>query len=716
MTKNTIDANKLNILWTTDAQTEAIDLAHLVPYTAPPQTAAATAATAPAATGTTNSLQILKPELQRRYTRSFQPIQREKFPKDLICPLDSVDPHEIELYQLRLENYVCAAHPRIRSLITGDLEPPLLSFKPYLDHMKAGCSPEDYIFDHVTADEDIKNMHDNNLVDLADMCDALLDNPPAYDGFRPCNAALFHAIVKSLKPSDSYVLQDVIFGDGIRLRNKIVDMMTGDACKSKKLLAMTQSTKITDIKYRFQRHGIKKYFAQIHKAIAKLKTLGAQKQDWEVFSAIFDHLSKQCMEFREVVKDIRTQMSKDDSIVTLKYIEVAFQRKETVFKIGTQCKGTPIPEPTKMQPVPSPSSKFPAAKATPKGDKGDGRPPLGATRELPEIRARNNYGPRGSHKPGSCKYTFHKNYDDHCWSGCAKCGGCAKYHKRCRLIKEGHRVCTVHPYSTHLESECKDKFRRAKNRQYAKNTRKKRSRSPVSRSRDRRSSDSDRSRYSARSARSRRSRSRSRSRSPPRRRARSRSRDHPMIPAHYIKPRYLHQLERFARTGDTRSHDDYRNSRNLRDHHDDSRSGYSSRSQQSTASSQYSSASAMQRQTAPRRDMGHIPHQDGTPTLRELVQNRNAKRQRSHVRTKHTHRRVVASAAHTSCNQSKPQTYLDSGAGTTVCDDEEIYIPSSIEPCDGEVVWGDGSTRKIKFSGRATGLGKMINTGGAAST
>ena len=142
---------------------------------------------------------------------------------------------------------------------------------------------------------------------------------------------------------------------------------------------MTQSTKITDVKYRFQRHGIKKYFAQIHKAITKLKTLGAQKQDWEIFSTIFEHLSKQCMEFREVVKDIRTQMSKDESIVTLKYIEVAFQRKETVFKIGTQSKGTPIAEPIKIQPVPPSDSKFPAAKTTPKGTKGGGKPPLGAT-------------------------------------------------------------------------------------------------------------------------------------------------------------------------------------------------------------------------------------------------------------------------------------------------------------------------------------------------
>ena len=36
--------------------------------------------------------------------------------------------------------------------------------------------------------------------------------------------------------------------------------------------------------------------------------------------------------------------------------------------------------------------------------------------------------------------------------------------------------------------------------------------------------------------------------------------------------------------------------------------------------------------------------------------------------------------------------------------------------CNGEVVWGDGSTRRIKFSGKAPGVDNMVNTGGAAST
>ena len=59
---------------------------------------------------------------------------------------------------------------------------------------------------------------------------------------------------------------------------------------------------------------------------------------------------------------------------------------------------------------------------------------------------------------------------------------------------------------------------------------------------------------------------------------------------------------------------------------------------------------------------------------------------------------------------------MDSGAGTTICDDHNLYIPKSIEKCPGEVIWGDGSTRRIQYSGKAPGIGKMVNTGGAAST
>ena len=298
-----LDTDMLSILWTNDGATESVDPINLVNATAL-QTQTSTVQAAP----TASALSRIQPALQRKYARSYKSLLREKLPKDLICPLDSSDREEIERFQMRLDHYVCAAHPRIRQLITGELDPPLLSFKDYIEYKKREAgSGNDYVFDHATADEDIKNMRINNLHDLADMCDALLDNPPSYDGFRPCNSALFQAIVKSLRPTDMYILRTVTYGDGIRLRNTIWDSMTGDACKSKKLLAMTQSTKINDVHYRFERHGVKKYFAKLHTVIAKLKTLGAEKQDWEVFSIVFEHMSKQCMEFRDAVKELRDQ-------------------------------------------------------------------------------------------------------------------------------------------------------------------------------------------------------------------------------------------------------------------------------------------------------------------------------------------------------------------------------------------------------------------------
>ena len=80
---------------------------------------------------------------------------------------------------------------------------------------------------------------------------------------------------------------------------------------------MSHSTKLTDVFYRFQRHGVRKYFAKIHRVLSKLNTLGAKKQDWEVFSTIFEHMSGQCVEFQNAVSDIRDQLSKDEDVVTV---------------------------------------------------------------------------------------------------------------------------------------------------------------------------------------------------------------------------------------------------------------------------------------------------------------------------------------------------------------------------------------------------------------
>ena len=133
VSKNVTDANKLDVLWTTDGTTEPMAPAFLNAYDI---TATNEAAQAPATTsGRTAAAVQLQPELQQQYARSYRSIVMDKFPKTLVCPLDSVDEEEVSNYQMALNNYVCAAHPRMRQLITGDLWPPLLAFKPYQDYM-----------------------------------------------------------------------------------------------------------------------------------------------------------------------------------------------------------------------------------------------------------------------------------------------------------------------------------------------------------------------------------------------------------------------------------------------------------------------------------------------------------------------------------------------------------------------------------------------------
>ena len=59
---------------------------------------------------------------------------------------------------------------------------------------------------------------------------------------------------------------------------------------------------------------------------------------------------------------------------------------------------------------------------------------------------------------------------------------------------------------------------------------------------------------------------------------------------------------------------------------------------------------------------------------------------------------------------------MDSGAGLTVVDNDDLYLPGSTHSFPGHVIWGDGSRKDIKYAGEAPALGKMIHTGGAASS
>ena len=73
----------------------------------------------------------------------------------LVCPLDSIDTEVIEWYQMQIDNFIFAVHPGMRQLITGELELPLLSYKPYLEYMRSLTTSGTYLFNHAKADEDM---------------------------------------------------------------------------------------------------------------------------------------------------------------------------------------------------------------------------------------------------------------------------------------------------------------------------------------------------------------------------------------------------------------------------------------------------------------------------------------------------------------------------------------------------------------------------------
>ena len=271
----------LNVLWTSNGVTAPVEPDKLIIIKSPETTSTPAQLRSPFTSSNASS---------RGYTRLLP----EKLPSDLICPLTSVDPEEVEDYQRRMTYFLCSGHPKIkRLLLKGPLEHPLMTHQPYLKYMDKKMHPKEFEFDYTKVDEHIETMRQDAEHLLALECERLLDNPPAYDGWRPCNNAVFNAMLKSLRKEDNYILQQLTFGDGIGLRNLMWEAMNDDAIKSKKLMAMTHVKTIHDIKYKFERFGVKKYFAKIHKTLAKLKSLGATKQDWEVFSAVFDHMSKQ---------------------------------------------------------------------------------------------------------------------------------------------------------------------------------------------------------------------------------------------------------------------------------------------------------------------------------------------------------------------------------------------------------------------------------------
>ena len=113
-----------------------------------------------------------------------------------------------------------------------------------------------------------------------------------------------------------------------------------------------------------------------------------------------------------MVSSLRDKLATNEDAVTLKSIEVAFTTKESVHRIDTHNKGTPIHEPIALKPSPT----IPAASATSKRAVNETSHPKheGRSKSWPEDHAAKNYGKPGSHKKGAYTYPAHRNRDDHC--------------------------------------------------------------------------------------------------------------------------------------------------------------------------------------------------------------------------------------------------------------------------------------------------------------
>ena len=214
--RTSLEESTLDVIWTGDGQQATIEASDFtLAYPGVQQTPVPTP-TQPTVT-TVDSVYKTKRPVYDCSSSTYRSLISVKFPRDLSCPLDSIDIAKVEAYQFEIDNYLCAGHPKIRQLLTGDFEPPLLSYKPYLAYKRKEVAPAEYVFDYSTADADIKRMRESGKETLADECDMILDNPPALDGFRPCNNAVFYALRKSLKVSHAHILRNIQHGDGIAL-------------------------------------------------------------------------------------------------------------------------------------------------------------------------------------------------------------------------------------------------------------------------------------------------------------------------------------------------------------------------------------------------------------------------------------------------------------------------------------------------------------------
>ena len=110
--------------------------------------------------------------------------------------------------------------------------------------------------------------------------------------------------------------------------------MEGGNESQRTITAMQTPMTLSDIYYRFQRHGIDKYFDKINTKIGKLNRIGRSMDKMSILSAIFRHLGSQCMEYKAEADDLLKKFVKDNTSVTLKSTQLAFANIETAHGLG----------------------------------------------------------------------------------------------------------------------------------------------------------------------------------------------------------------------------------------------------------------------------------------------------------------------------------------------------------------------------------------------
>ena len=105
----------------------------------------------------------------------------------------------------------------------------------------------------------------------------------ALDGYRPVNKAIYNACIRA---DDLWVTKTVERNDVVGLRNLLWNKMEGDNESQHTITAMQAPMNFDDHFYRFQSHGIDKYFAGIHSKLDRLKNY---RQNVNTLSYIQSH-------------------------------------------------------------------------------------------------------------------------------------------------------------------------------------------------------------------------------------------------------------------------------------------------------------------------------------------------------------------------------------------------------------------------------------------